>query len=179
MNMRGIQGVFGCVLVSAQLFPLHASFQCICAKLVWTHAPSIHSSKHPKVGREGNSWAAFVSYYVLPLNVVRAMHGDVMEYVPKYSTTTILIGGTYQVLYLFTCMPRDLPTRRVFLSRSHFVSFIPLSTTTCGLRPRSGRSGDALPRCFYYARLYHAVHVPLLSLTCGTSSTCRVWHPSS
>ena len=36
---------------------------------------------------------AFV-YYV-PLNVVRAMHGDVMEYVPKYSTTTILIGGTY------------------------------------------------------------------------------------
>ena len=23
-------------------------------------------------------------------------------------------------------MPRDLPTRRVFLSRSHFVSFIPL-----------------------------------------------------
>ena len=41
------------------------------------------------------SWAAFVSYYVLPLNVVRAMHGDVMEYVPKYSTTTILVGGTY------------------------------------------------------------------------------------
>ena len=37
---------------------------------------------------------AFISYYV-PLNVVRAMHGDVMEYVPKYSTTTILIGGTY------------------------------------------------------------------------------------
>ena len=46
-------------------------------------------------------------------------------------------------------MPRDLPTRRVFLSRSHFVSFIPLSTATCGLRPRSGRSGDALPRCFF------------------------------
>ena len=46
-------------------------------------------------------------------------------------------------------MPRDLPTRRIFLSRSHFVSFIPLSTTTCGLRPRSGRSGDALPRCFF------------------------------
>ena len=37
---------------------------------------------------------AFVSYYVLPLNVVRAMHGDVMEYVSKYSTT-ILVGGTY------------------------------------------------------------------------------------
>ena len=55
----------------------------------------IHPTKHPKVGREGNSWAAFVSYYVLPLNVVRAMHGDVMEYVPKYSTTTILVGGTY------------------------------------------------------------------------------------
>ena len=45
-------------------------------------------------------------------------------------------------------MPRDLPTRRVFLSRSHFVSFIPLSTTTCGLRPRSGRSGDTLP-CYF------------------------------
>ena len=60
MNMRGIQGVFGCVLVSAQLFPLHACslhacFQCICAKLVWTHAPSMHSTKHPKVGQEGNS----------------------------------------------------------------------------------------------------------------------------
>ena len=54
------------------------------------------------------------------------MPGDVMEYVTKYSTTTILIGGTYYVLYLFMCMPRDLPTRRVFLSRSHFVSFIPL-----------------------------------------------------
>ena len=38
---------------------------------------------------------AFVSYYVLPLNIVRAMHDDVMEYVPKYSTTTILVGGTY------------------------------------------------------------------------------------
>ena len=24
--------------------------------------------------------------------------------------------------------------------------------------------------------LYHDVHVPLLSLTCGTSRTCRVWH---
>ena len=54
------------------------------------------------------------------------MHGDVMEYVPKYSTTTILVGGTYKLLYLFTCMPRDLPTRRVFLSESHFVSFVPL-----------------------------------------------------
>ena len=29
---------------------------------------------------------------------------------------------------------------------------------------------------FFYVGLYHAVHVPLLSLTCGTSSTCRVWH---
>ena len=142
---------------------------------MWTHAPSIHSTKHPKVGREGNSWAAFVSYYVLPLNVVRAMHGDVMEYVPKYSTTTILVGGTYYLLYLFTCMPRDLPTRRVFLSRSHFVSFIPLSTTTCGLRPRSGRSGDALPRCFLrwalprcscptpFADVWDIQHVPCLA----------------
>ena len=38
----------------------------------------------------------------------------------------IRLWHTYEVLYLFTCMPRDLPTRRVFLSRSHFVSFIPL-----------------------------------------------------
>ena len=62
---------------------------------MWTHASFIHSIKHPKVNREENYWAAFVSYYVLPLNVVRAMHGDVMEYMPKYSTTTILVGGTY------------------------------------------------------------------------------------
>ena len=72
-------------------------------------------------------------------------------------------------------MPRDLPTRRVFLSRSHFVSFIPLSTTTCGLRPRSGRSGDALPRCFLrwalprcscptpFADVWDIQHVPCLA----------------
>ena len=35
------------------------------------------------------------STYQVPLNVVRAMHDDVMEYVLKYSTTTILVGGTY------------------------------------------------------------------------------------
>ena len=73
-------------------------------------------------------------------------------------------------------MPRDLPTRRVFVSRSHFVSFIPLSTTTCGLRPRSGRSGDALPRCFLrwalprcscptpFADVWDIQHVPCLAL---------------
>ena len=63
-------------------------------------------------------------------------------------------------------MPRDLPTRRVFLSRSHFVSFIPLSTTTCGLRPRSGRSGDALPRCSCptpFADVWDIQHVPCLA----------------
>ena len=136
---------------------------------MWTHAPSIHSTKHPKVGREGNSWAAFVSYYVLPLNVVRAMHGAFMEYVPKYSTTTILVGGTYYLLYLFTCMPRDLPTRRVFLSGSHFVSFIPLVL----LRVVSD------PEVEEVETLYHAIHVLLLLLTCGTSSTCHVWHSSS
>ena len=57
------------------------------------HPP--YTTKHPKVGRERNSRVASVSYYVLPLNVVGAMHGDVMEYVPKYSTTTVLVGGTY------------------------------------------------------------------------------------
>ena len=81
-----------CMLNSTPLF-MHASSVFVLD--LWIHAPSIHSTKHPKVGREGNSRAAFVSYYVLPLNVVRAMHGDVMEYVPKYSTTTILVGGTY------------------------------------------------------------------------------------
>lgn len=63
-------------------------------------------------------------------------------------------------------MPRDLPTRRVFLSGSHFVSFIPLVL----LRVVSD------PEVEEVETLYHAVHVPLLSLTCGTSSTCRVWH---
>ena len=63
-------------------------------------------------------------------------------------------------------MPRDLPTRRDFLSGSHFVSFIPLVL----LRVVSN------PEVEEVETLYHAVHVPLLSLTCGTSSTCRVWH---
>ena len=63
-------------------------------------------------------------------------------------------------------MPRDLPTRRVFLSRSHFVLFIPLVL----LRVVSD------PEVEEVETLYHVVHVPLLSLTCGTSSTCRVWH---
>ena len=62
-------------------------------------------------------------------------------------------------------MPRDLPTRRVFLSGSHFVSFIPL--VLCVVPDLEVEEVDML---------YHAVHVPLLSLTCGTSSTCRVWH---
>ena len=57
--------------------------------------PSYTLPNTQKWVEKGNSWAAFVSYYVLPLNVVRAMHDDVMEYVPKYSTTTILVGGTY------------------------------------------------------------------------------------
>ena len=72
-------------------------------------------------------------------------------------------------------MPRDRPTRRVFVSRSHFVSFIPLSTTTCGLRPRSRRSGDALPCCFLrwalprcscptpFADVWDIQHVPCLA----------------
>ena len=72
---------------------------------------------------------AFVSYYVLPLNVVRAMHGDVMEYVPKYSTTSILVGGTYLLLYLFTCMPRDLHYKKdtsvtFWAKRNFFLSYI-------------------------------------------------------
>ena len=57
-------------------------------------------------------------------------------------------------------MPRDLPTRRVFLSRSHFVSFVWSPTQ----KWKKWRRSTTL---FFYARLYHAIHVPLLSLTCG------------
>ena len=60
-------------------------------------------------------------------------------------------------------MPRDLPTRRVFIFGSHFVSFIPLVL----LRVVSDPEVETL---------YHIFHVPLLLLTCGTSNTCRVWH---
>ena len=39
------------------------SSSCICVNLlVWTHAPFMHSTKHPKVGREGN----FFSHPVHP-----------------------------------------------------------------------------------------------------------------
>ena len=75
-------------------------------------------------------------------------------------------------------MPRDLPTRRVFLSGSHFVSFIPLVLLRVVSDPEV-EEVETLYHAVFYAGLYHAVHVPLLSLTCGTSSTCRVWHPSS
>ena len=51
-------------------------------------------------------------------------------------------------------MPQDLPTRHVFLSGSHFVSFIPLVLLHVVSDPE-------------VETLYHAVHVPLLSLTCG------------
>ena len=67
-------------------------------------------------------------------------------------------------------MPRDLPTRRVFLSGSHFVSFIPL-VLLCVVSD---------PELEEVEMLYHDVHVPLLSLTCATSSTYRVFGtPSS
>ena len=63
-------------------------------------------------------------------------------------------------------MPRDLPTRRVFLSGSQLVSFIPLVLL----------SVVSDPEVEEVETLYHAIHVPLLSRTCGTSSMCRVWH---
>ena len=53
------------------------SSSCICVdQLVWTHAPFMHSAKHPKVGREGN----FCSHpvhpsYTLP-NTIRASYGS-------------------------------------------------------------------------------------------------------
>ena len=61
------------------------SSSCICVNLlVWTHAPFMHSAKHPKVGREGK----FCSHpmhpsYTLP-STIRASYGSCfMEY---YST---------------------------------------------------------------------------------------------
>ena len=41
---------------------LNACFWCICAKLVWTHAPSIHSTKHPKWVKNGTLGIMHPSY---------------------------------------------------------------------------------------------------------------------
>ena len=76
-------------------------------------------------------------------------------------------------------MPRDLPTRRVFLSRSHFVSFHTTKYYYVWSPTQKWKKWRRSTMLFFYPGLYHVVHVPLLWLTCGTSSTCRVWHPSS
>ena len=67
-------------------------------------------------------------------------------------------------------MPRYLPTRRVFLSRSHFVSFIPLSTTTMVSDPEVEE----------VETLYHAVFFTLGSTTLFMSHSFRwrVGHPA-
>ena len=67
-------------------------------------------------------------------------------------------------------MPRDLPTRRVFLSRSHFVSFIPLVL----LRVVSD------PEVEEVETLYHAVFFSLGSTTLFMSHSFRrrVGHPA-
>ena len=73
-------------------------------------------------------------------------------------------------------MPRDLPTSslQVALCIVHTTKYYYVWSPT--QKWKKWRRSTTL---FFYAGLYHAVHVPLLSLTCGTSSTCRVWHPSS
>ena len=83
-------------------------------------------------------------------------------------------------------MPRDLPTRRVFVSIFLQKMCLCLQVALCIVHTtkyyyvwsptQKWRRSTTL---FFYAGLYHTVHVPLHSLTCGTSSTCRVWHPSS
>ena len=67
-------------------------------------------------------------------------------------------------------MPRDLPTRRVFLSGSHFVSFIPLVL----LRVVSD------PEVEEVETLYHAVFFTLGStmLFMSHSFRWRVGHPA-
>ena len=53
------------------------SSSCICVNLlVWTHAPFMHSAKHPKVGREGNfcSHPVHPSYTRLTLFVLHMVH---------------------------------------------------------------------------------------------------------
>ena len=72
------------------------SSSCIFVNLlVWTHAPFMHSAKHPKVGREGN----FCSHpvhpsYTLP-NTIRASYGSCfMEY---YSTVLSVRCGPSSV----------------------------------------------------------------------------------
>ena len=67
-------------------------------------------------------------------------------------------------------MPRDLPTRRVFLSGSHFVSFIPLVL----LRVVSD------PEVEEVETLYHAVLFALGSTTLFMSHSFRwrVGHPA-
>ena len=72
---------YGCVWLHSHL-NIVVSSSCIFVNLlVWTHAPFMHSAKHPKVGREGN----FCSHpvhpsYTLP-NTIRASYGSCfMEY---------------------------------------------------------------------------------------------------
>ena len=68
------------------------SSSCVCVNLlVWTHAPFMHSAKHPKVGREGN----FCSHpvhpsYTLP-NTIRASYGSC--FVEYYSTVLSMRCG--------------------------------------------------------------------------------------
>ena len=72
-------------------------------------------------------------------------------------------------------MPRGLPTRRVFLSMSHFVSFIPLSTRCVVSDPEVEEVemlyhavflGWALPRCSCptpFADVWDIQHMPCLA----------------
>ena len=71
-------------------------------------------------------------------------------------------------------MPRDLPTRRVFLSRSNFVSFIPLLRVVSDPEVEEVETlyhavflRWALPRCSCptpFADMWDIQHVPYLAL---------------
>ena len=74
----------GCVWLHSHLNIVVPSSCIFVNLLVWTHAPFMHSAKHPKVGREGN----FCSHpvhpsYTLPNNI-RASYGSC--FVEYYST---------------------------------------------------------------------------------------------
>ena len=66
----------GCVWLHSHL-NIVVSSSCIFVNLlVWTHAPFMHSAKHPKVGQEGNFCSHLVHpSYTLP-NTIRASYGS-------------------------------------------------------------------------------------------------------
>ena len=70
---------------------------CICVNLlVWTHAPFMHSAKHPKVGREGNFFSHPVHpSYTLSNTIGCASYGSC--FVEYYSTVLSVCCGPSSV----------------------------------------------------------------------------------